>query len=95
MGASAAGISAADSLRQRGFTGRITLLGSESHLPCDRFPLSKQLLSGQWEPERLRLRRSPSPWPSSPDCQNPTGSSPPATRGGCTPLTQLVRIRMA
>ncbi|MEO3795017.1 FAD-dependent oxidoreductase [Nonomuraea sp. B10E15] len=56
VGASAAGISAADALRQRGFTGRITLLGSESHLPYDRPPLSKQLLSGQWEPERLRLR---------------------------------------
>ncbi|MFC6901729.1 NAD(P)/FAD-dependent oxidoreductase [Nonomuraea dietziae] len=56
VGASAAGISAADSLRQRGFTGRITLLGSESHLPYDRPPLSKQLLSDQWEPERLRLR---------------------------------------
>ncbi|TDE56593.1 hypothetical protein E1295_10440 [Nonomuraea mesophila] len=56
VGASAAGISAADTLRQRGFTGRITLLGSESHLPYDRPPLSKQLLSGLWEPGRLWLR---------------------------------------
>lgn len=33
VGASVAGISAADPLRQRGFTGRIALLGSESICP--------------------------------------------------------------
>ncbi|HZE40825.1 MAG TPA: FAD-dependent oxidoreductase [Stackebrandtia sp.] len=56
VGASAAGISAAEALRQQGFDGRVTLIGAEDHLPYDRPPLSKQLLSGAWEPERLTLR---------------------------------------
>ncbi|MBY6687824.1 hypothetical protein HQ305_21175 [Rhodococcus sp. BP-149] len=56
MGASAAGVCTAEALRQRGFDGTITLLGDEEHLPYDRPPLSKQVLSGAWKPERTRLR---------------------------------------
>ncbi|MFF1420862.1 NAD(P)/FAD-dependent oxidoreductase [Streptomyces sp. NPDC058280] len=56
VGASAAGVSTAEGLRRAGYEGRITLIGEEAHLPYDRPPLSKQLLSGDWEPERLRLR---------------------------------------
>jgi 3-phenylpropionate/trans-cinnamate dioxygenase ferredoxin reductase subunit len=56
VGASAAGLSTAEGLRARGFTGTITLVGEEHHLPYDRPPLSKQLLSGAWSPERLALR---------------------------------------
>ncbi|MFE7568773.1 NAD(P)/FAD-dependent oxidoreductase [Streptomyces sp. NPDC057539] len=56
VGASAAGMSTAEGLRRAGFEGRITVIGEEVHLPYDRPPLSKQLLSGAWEPERLRLR---------------------------------------
>ncbi len=56
VGASAAGLSVAEGLRRFGFTGELTLVGEESHLPYDRPPLSKQLLSGEWEPERLRMR---------------------------------------
>jgi 3-phenylpropionate/trans-cinnamate dioxygenase ferredoxin reductase subunit len=39
-----------------GFHGSLTLVGDEAHLPYDRPPLSKQLLSGAWGQERLRLR---------------------------------------
>ncbi|WP_217567262.1 NAD(P)/FAD-dependent oxidoreductase [Streptomyces sp. GbtcB7] len=56
VGASAAGLSVAEGLRREGFTGRVTLIGEEEHLPYDRPPLSKQLLSGHWDAGRLLLR---------------------------------------
>ncbi|MFE6691154.1 NAD(P)/FAD-dependent oxidoreductase [Streptomyces sp. NPDC057743] len=56
VGASAAGITAAEALRRAGWDGPLTLIGDEPHLPYDRPPLSKQLLHGAWEPERLLLR---------------------------------------
>ncbi|WP_045316213.1 NAD(P)/FAD-dependent oxidoreductase, partial [Lentzea aerocolonigenes] len=39
-----------------GHTGPLTVLGAEPHLPYDRPPLSKQVLSGAWEPARAQLR---------------------------------------
>lgn len=56
VGASAGGLASAEALRRGGFTGAITLIGDEPRLPYDRPPLSKQLLSGQWPPDRLTLR---------------------------------------
>ncbi|WP_327672809.1 MULTISPECIES: FAD-dependent oxidoreductase [unclassified Streptomyces] len=56
VGASAAGLSVVEGLRREGYTGHLTLIGDEGHLPYDRPPLSKQLLSGAWEADRLRLR---------------------------------------
>lgn len=56
VGASAAGLTAAETLRRRGYDGALTLIGDEAHPPYDRPPLSKQVLSGAWEPERARLR---------------------------------------
>ncbi|MCE6998626.1 FAD-dependent oxidoreductase [Saccharothrix sp. S26] len=56
VGASAAGLATAEALRRKGFTGGLTLLGDEAEPPYDRPPLSKQVLSGAWEPERARLR---------------------------------------
>ncbi|MBF4605948.1 FAD-dependent oxidoreductase [Curtobacterium sp. VKM Ac-1393] len=46
VGASLAGLTAAETLRTAGFTGTITVLGDEPHLPYDRPPLSKQVLTG-------------------------------------------------
>ena len=57
VGASLAGLRAAETLRQGGFTGGITMIGAEVHLPYDRPPLSKKLLAGEWEPERIALRK--------------------------------------
>lgn len=56
VGASAAGLATAEALRRNGYTGRLTLLDTEPHLPYDRPPLSKQVLAGAWEPERAQLR---------------------------------------
>lgn len=56
VGASAAGLSTVEALRRKGYTGEITVLGAESHQPYDRPPLSKQVLSGAWEPARAALR---------------------------------------
>ncbi|MFG1705332.1 NAD(P)/FAD-dependent oxidoreductase [Nonomuraea sp. M3C6] len=56
VGASAAGLATVDVLRRRGYQGSLTVLGAEPHLPYDRPPLSKQVLSGVWDPERIRLR---------------------------------------
>ncbi|XXZ50765.1 FAD-dependent oxidoreductase [Streptomyces cavourensis] len=45
VGASLAGLRAAETLRAEGFTGRLTLVGAEQHAPYDRPPLSKQFLT--------------------------------------------------
>ena len=58
VGASLAGLNAAETLRREGFDGPVTLVGAESHLPYDRPPLSKQVLAGDWEPERAALTDS-------------------------------------
>ncbi|TCO48899.1 NAD(P)/FAD-dependent oxidoreductase [Actinocrispum wychmicini] len=57
VGAAAAGLTAAETLRREGCTAEITLVGDELHLPYDRPPLSKQVLAGAWEPERVALRK--------------------------------------
>ncbi len=44
VGASLAGLRAVEAARKSGFDGRITLVGSETHLPYDRPPLSKAYL---------------------------------------------------
>lgn len=56
VGASASGLTTVETLRRKGYEGRITVLGDEPHAPYDRPPLSKQVLLGTWEPERAALR---------------------------------------
>lgn len=46
VGASLAGLRAAEQLRARGYAGEITLVGAEAHPPYNRPPLSKEALSG-------------------------------------------------
>jgi 3-phenylpropionate/trans-cinnamate dioxygenase ferredoxin reductase subunit len=55
VGASLAGLRAAQALRREGFDGPVTLIGDELRAPYDRPPLSKQVLAGDWEPERTAL----------------------------------------
>ncbi len=57
VGASLAGLRAVETLRTGGYVGGITVVGAEPHAPYDRPPLSKRLLSGEWEPDRVALRK--------------------------------------
>ncbi|MEO5900232.1 MAG: FAD-dependent oxidoreductase [Ilumatobacteraceae bacterium] len=57
VGGSLAGLRACEQLRTAGFAGTVTLIGAEVHLPYDRPPLSKKLLAGDWEPDRIHLRK--------------------------------------
>lgn len=55
VGASLAGARAADALRRLGFSGRIDVVGAELYPPYERPALSKQVLSGTWGFERIRV----------------------------------------
>jgi len=54
VGASLAGLRAAEEIRHEGHTGPVVVVGEELHAPYDRPPLSKQVLSGKWDAERIR-----------------------------------------
>jgi len=56
VGGGAAGYTAAQTLREDGFTGRLLLITRENHLPYDRPNLSKEYLQGNAEPGWLPLR---------------------------------------
>ncbi|MGV9775494.1 NAD(P)/FAD-dependent oxidoreductase [Streptosporangium sp. NPDC003464] len=53
VGAGLAGAKAAQSLREEGFTGRITLIGAEAERPYERPPLSKGYLLGKEEKAKV------------------------------------------
>lgn len=55
VGASLAGLRAAETLRSEGFDGSLTIVGDEARRPYDRPPLSKQVLAGEWDAERVAL----------------------------------------
>ncbi|MEV0972399.1 NAD(P)/FAD-dependent oxidoreductase [Microtetraspora glauca] len=56
VGAGLGGLRTIEQLRSGGHLGPITLVGAERHVPYDRPPLSKQILNGLWEPQRVILR---------------------------------------
>jgi 3-phenylpropionate/trans-cinnamate dioxygenase ferredoxin reductase component len=56
VGASLAGGRAAAELRERGFDGRVVLIGSEAELPYERPPLSKEYLRAEVERTKLLVR---------------------------------------
>jgi NADPH-dependent 2,4-dienoyl-CoA reductase/sulfur reductase-like enzyme len=55
VGASLAGLRAAQALRAGGHDGRVVVVGDEPHLPYTRPPLSKELLGGAQEAEHAAL----------------------------------------
>jgi 3-phenylpropionate/trans-cinnamate dioxygenase ferredoxin reductase component len=60
VGGGLAGAIAAQTLRDEGFDGRITLLGEESHRPYERPPLSKDYLQGNADRDSIFVH--PMPW---------------------------------
>jgi 3-phenylpropionate/trans-cinnamate dioxygenase ferredoxin reductase subunit len=56
VGAGQAAAQAIDTLRRKGFTGSIALVGEEESWPYQRPPLSKKYLAGALEQERLLIR---------------------------------------
>jgi NADPH-dependent 2,4-dienoyl-CoA reductase/sulfur reductase-like enzyme len=59
VGASLAGLRAAQTLREEGYDGPITLIGAEPHLPYDRPPLSKEFLAGDMSRTDIDLPLGP------------------------------------
>ncbi len=53
VGASLAGLRAAEEIRHREHRGRVIVVGDEIHPPYDRPPLSKQFLAGAWDVSRI------------------------------------------
>lgn len=58
VGSGHAGQSTAETLRRRGYQGRVRLIGDEAGLPYQRPPLSKQFLKGEWDETRLIQRNA-------------------------------------
>jgi 3-phenylpropionate/trans-cinnamate dioxygenase ferredoxin reductase component len=56
VGAGQAAVQAVDTLRRRGYTGQLTVVGDEAWLPYQRPPLSKKYLAGALARERLYIR---------------------------------------
>ena len=56
VGAGQAAAQLVTSLAQDGYTGPVTLVGDEPHLPYQRPPLSKKFLAGELELERLYVK---------------------------------------
>ncbi len=57
LGGGAAGLMAAQTLRQQGFGGKLIIITRDSELPYDRTALSKKYLSGKQKEEELLLRK--------------------------------------
>ncbi len=55
VGASLAGMHAAHTLRRDGYEGALTIVDAQAHEPYDRPPLSKQILAGTWDADRITL----------------------------------------
>ncbi len=57
VGASLAGLRAAETMRDKGFAGSLTMIGDEPYEPYDRPPLSKQVLLGHAVADHTALPR--------------------------------------
>jgi 3-phenylpropionate/trans-cinnamate dioxygenase ferredoxin reductase subunit len=73
VGGGLAGGSAASTLRQEGFDGRIVLVGAEDYPPYERPPLSKEFLRGEQTLEKGFLR--PADWYAEHEVELRTGTT--------------------
>lgn len=56
VGTGVAGTRAAETLREEGYDGALTIVGAERHEPYQRPPLSKKLLTGKMDREKIDLK---------------------------------------
>ena len=61
VGASLAGVHAAQAISRLGFDGDLVVVGAEPHRPYDRPPLSKEYLAGSAADDRIVLRPAAEP----------------------------------
>lgn len=73
VGGGLAAASAVTELRDRGFDGSVTLIGSEAHVPYERPPFSKAVLMGEDEPESAFVH--PPEWYAEHDVELLTGTT--------------------
>ena len=57
VGASLAGVTAAEALCEHGFKGSITIVGDEPYAPYNRPPLSKDVILGRYDAAATELPR--------------------------------------
>jgi len=86
VGGGLAGGSAASTLRQEGFDGRIVLVGAEDHPPYERPPLSKEFLRGEQTLDQGYLR--PAEWYAENEVELRTG----VTARSIDPAARLVEL---
>ena len=82
VGGGLAGAIAAQTLREEGFDGRITLLGQEPNAPYERPPLSKDYLQGKADRDSIFVH--PEPWYAEHAVDLSLGSCGDLTRPGRT-----------
>ena len=84
VGGGAAGWPRVETLRSEGYAGALTMVCDEPELPYDRPPLSKQVLTGAWDPSGPAFARPPTtPTSASGWCAAGRAPSTP-TAGRCT-----------
>lgn len=57
VGTGVAGVSAAAAMRLAGYSGAITLVGDERHIPYRRPPVSKEILRGDKTADEIRIKK--------------------------------------
>ena len=93
VGASLAGGRAAGELRERGFDGRLILIGAESERPYERPPLSKEYLRGESERDKAYLH--PEDFYSQHDIELRTGTDAASIDPGAAEVTLASRERLS
>jgi 3-phenylpropionate/trans-cinnamate dioxygenase ferredoxin reductase subunit len=92
VGGGLAGALAAQTLREEGFDGRITLLGDEPHRPYERPPLSKDYLQGK--ADRDSIFAHPEPWYAEHAVELRLGTAVTSLDPGARTVTTATGVRL-
>ena len=92
VGGGLAGAIAAQTLREEGFDGRITLLGDEPHRPYERPPLSKDYLQGK--ADRDSIFAHPEPWYAEHAVELRLGTAVTSLDPGARTVTTATGVRL-